>query len=330
MRALIKSATILLAFSFFAPQIFAQKEKTETKERKTDDIIIRKKGDTKEKLTIVIDGDKVTVNGKPVDDYKSDDVDIMREDSWDMPGMTALAPMPPKGSWNIMGDDFMREIHSNKAFLGVMTKKADNGAEITEVTKESAAEKAGLKEGDIITKVNDDKIADADDLYKAIGKYKPEDKVNITYMRDGKTATASVALGENKQVRVFSWKNGDGDNDNFNFNYNQGPPGIREWNGMDNFFDKRPRLGIQVQDTEDGKGVKVLEVQDDEPADKAGLKEDDIITAIDGKSIGSVEALKDSMKDKKDGDMVKLDILRDNKAQTINVKLPKDLKTTDL
>ena len=233
-------------------------KKIKTKRKKSEDIIIHKKGDTKDKLTIVIDGDKVTVNGKPVDEYKSDDVDIIHGDD-EFGELRALTA--PRGGMQMFGDDFMHEIHSNKAFLGVMTKESDGGAEITEVTKESPAEKAGLKEGDIITKINSDKVTDADDLYKAIGKYKPGEKVNVTYKRNGKESTVSVELTENKQVRVYSWKNNDND---FNFKMPPGTP--YKWNGSD--WNDKPRMGIQVQDTEDGKGVKVLEVEDDEAAEK--------------------------------------------------------------
>jgi serine protease Do len=325
MNTLLKSSVFVLALSVVGGQAFSQDEsKSKTKDKKNEDVIIHKKGDSNEKLTIVIDGNKITVNGKPVDEYKSDNVDIIHnDDDFRMPFAYA-APMTPKGGWNVMGDDFMREIHSNKAFLGVMTKEGDSGAEITEVTKESAAEKAGLKEGDVITKINDDKITDADNLYKAIGKYKPNDKVNVTYKRDGKENKVAVTLEENKQVRTFSWKNGD--NDNFNFKM---PPGTRGLNGLGYWGDK-PRLGVQVQDTEDGKGVKVLEVEDDEAADKAGLKEDDIITQVNGKNITSVDELKESMKTAKKGDTLKITFLRDNKTQTVDVKFPKDLKTTDL
>ena len=52
--------------------------------------------------------------------------------------------------------------------LGVTTEKADKGVEIQDITKESAAAKAGLKEGDIITKIDDKKIEDPDDLSEAI------------------------------------------------------------------------------------------------------------------------------------------------------------------
>src|SRR5947207_11169598 len=97
----------------------------------------------------------------------------------------------------------MRKVKTNAAFLGVMTEKTDKGAKITEVTKGSSAEKAGLKEGDVITKVGEDIIAGPDDLYKAIGKHKPDDKVAITYTTNGKQATASVTLGKAEQMKIY-------------------------------------------------------------------------------------------------------------------------------
>ncbi len=334
MKTITRSSAFVLVLALTAGQLFAQnKVKTAPEAKKDENIIIRKKGDSNEKITVVIDGDKVTVNGKPIDDFKSDNVDILRNEDlrMDMPmTMTLNAPMPPEGGWKMFGDDFMREIHSNKAFLGVMTKESEEGAVITDVTKESAAEKAGLKEGDVITKIGDDKITDADDLYKAIGKYKPDEKVTITYKRGGKENAASATLAENKQVRAFSWRNGD--DNNFDFKMNPGvAPRIRGWNGDGDFGnDDKPRLGVQVQDTEDGKGVKLLDVDDDEPAGKAGLQEDDIITAVNGKSIISVDDLKEKMKDVKKGDSIKVTFSRDGKTQTADIKFPKDLKTTDL
>jgi serine protease Do len=322
MNKILKFSSFALALAI-STAAFSQEKKEPKKQKEDGDVIIHKKGDSKEKLTIVIDGDNVTLNGKPIDEYKGDDVDIVRGDH-DMPFALTTPPMAPKGGWNLMGDDFMREIHSNKAFLGVMTKEGEGGAEITEVvSKESPAAKAGLKLGDIITKINDDKISDADDLYKAIGKYKPGEKVNVTYKREGKESTVTVELSENKQIRAFSWKNGD--NNGFNFKMN---PRTYGWNG--DLFNDKPRMGVQVQDTEDGKGVKVLEVEDDEPADKAGLKEDDIITQVNGKNVTSVDDIKEIMKDVKKGDSLKVTFMRDGKTETSDVKFPKDLKTTDL
>ncbi len=327
MNYLTKLCALLLLLSFTAVVSQAQADKKKKSDNK-ENIIILKKGDSKQKFTIEIDGDKLTVNGKPVEDFKSDDLEILRDEDADKFTMRSLAPeiamgMGPGGKWDLLGKDFMKEIHSNKAFLGVMTQKTDEGAKITDVTKESTAEKAGLKEGDIITKINDDKISDAGDLYKAVGKYKPDDKVTITYKREGKESAATAALGENKQVQVFNWNN--------NGDYNLALPPRRPFkDGFTFAWKNDTRLGLQVQDTEDSKGVKVLDVEDETPAEKAGIKEDDIITQINGKDITSIEDLKNGVKDVKAGDTIKLTFLRNSETQTVTVKFPKELKTTDL
>lgn len=62
----------------------------------------------------------------------------------------------------------------------------------------SPADKAGLRDGDIITKINNDKISNNKSLSSLIGKYKVGDKVEITYLRDGKTKTVTITLVESK------------------------------------------------------------------------------------------------------------------------------------
>lgn len=330
MNTLIKSSAVLLVLGLASSTLLAQQTPPPPKPEinNNDNIVIRKKGGSNEKITIVIDGDKVTVNGKPVDEFKNDNVEISRGDDGDEWKMN-LGDM---GGVNVMGGgmdkmrmygDLMKEFHGNKAFLGVMTEKTDDGAKITDVTDESAAAKAGLKEGDIITKIGDDKIATSDDLYKAIGKHNPDEKVNITYKRDGKEATTTATLGKNNDVHAYSF-NYNKDGKPFNF----AMPRINGGNGF--IWEGRPHMGLQVQDTEDGKGVKVLDVDDESPAEKAGLKEDDIITMVNGKAVNSVDELKTAVKDAKAGDTFKLSYLRNNQAQSADVKFPKELKTTDL
>jgi len=69
-----------------------------------------------------------------------------------------------------------------------------NGAKVEKVTAGSAAANAGLQNGDIITKVDSHPITTSDGLVATIRAYRPGDKVTVTYVRNGQTATAQVTL----------------------------------------------------------------------------------------------------------------------------------------
>jgi serine protease Do len=56
------------------------------------------------------------------------------------------------------------------------------------------ADKAGIKNGDVITKVNDETVGTQGALSTILGEYRPGDKVTLTYLRDGKEQTASATL----------------------------------------------------------------------------------------------------------------------------------------
>jgi putative serine protease PepD len=74
------------------------------------------------------------------------------------------------------------------------TGAATEGAQIQEVTSGSTADSAGLQEGDVITKVDDNLITGADSLVATIRSYRPGDTVTVTYERDGDTRTAELEL----------------------------------------------------------------------------------------------------------------------------------------
>ena len=68
-------------------------------------------------------------------------------------------------------------------------------------------------------------------------------------------------------------------------------------------------------------GALVASVEDNSPADKAGLKVGDVIVAVDGKDIESAWDLRAAIKDKKDGDTVRIDVLRGRGRQTLTATL---------
>lgn len=335
MKQVIKHFSfIILAAALIAPaSLLAQKENKgkDVKEKiEAEQIIITRKGNKDEKIVVEVNGDKVIVNGKEIKDDKDGDITVRRhkiKDVWAFGG----DGLP--GNWD--DDDHLKmfNMDENRAMLGVSTDQADNGAEIQSVTDESAAEKAGLKKGDIITKIDDKKIETPDDLTEAIQDHKPGDKVSITYLRDKKEQKATAELGKWKGGRSFTL----GNNQNFNMDFERIMPKIQSipritapygqnwsWSGGG------PKLGISVQDTEDGKGVNVIEVDEDGNAAKAGIKEDDVITEVDGKAINSADEIAKLMKESKDKVSVKVKLLRKGKTENVEVKIPRKLKTADL
>jgi serine protease Do len=91
-----------------------------------------------------------------------------------------------------------------------------------------------------------------------------------------------------------------------------------------------PKLGLSVQDSEDGKGVNVIEVDKDGNAAKAGIKEKDIITEVDGNAVNSTDEIATLMRAGKAKASVKVKLLRNGKTETVDVKFPRKLKTAEL
>ncbi|MFT3749175.1 MAG: PDZ domain-containing protein [Agriterribacter sp.] len=316
-----------------------QAQNKKIKKEKQEQIIIKKKGNKEEKTTIVIDGDNVTINGKPANEYKGDvsvnlsDDDVNFDFSIDgnVEGLTAIAPLPPMPAippvtftapdFRFDGED-MDWTSEPKAMLGVYTEKDEKGAKITNVVDNSPAAKAGLVKGDIITKIDETSITDPSSLSSIINNKKPDDEIKITYLRDKKEKKLTLKLGERKEsfARSFNF-NSPQFNDDFAKEFKFNGPGV---------FNNRPRLGIKIQDTEEGNGVKVIELEDSSAAAKSGIKKDDIITSIDGTDVKSTDDAREKMTEVRDKSAYPVKVLRNGSPLTIDIKIPKKLKTTDL
>jgi serine protease Do len=74
---------------------------------------------------------------------------------------------------------------SDKGFLGVTPRNATGGVELIEVTPEGAADKAGLKAGDVIVSLNAIPIVDVSSLVTRIKSHKAGDQVQISFRRQG-------------------------------------------------------------------------------------------------------------------------------------------------
>ncbi|MBL7731389.1 MAG: PDZ domain-containing protein [Chitinophagaceae bacterium] len=338
--SLVLVAAILSPFALLAQN----DEKGEKEKKDVQQIIITRKGGQSDKVVIEINGDKVTVNGKSLDELKGKegDISVKMNKVKDMESLTMLRGLPRGGAWNFNGDGAnvfkLSGEGINRPMLGVNTEKVEEGAEVVGVTKESAAEKIGLKEGDIIVKVDDTKIEGPDDLSEAIKAHKPGDKVTVKWMRDKKEMKATAELTKWKGMDIF---NGNGEGFKFDMgdlNLQEMMPKIEGFRNMAPYGGQNwswsgggaPKLGLSVQDTDDGKGVKVVEVDDESNAAKAGIKEEDIITHLDDKEIKGVDEIARMLKEKKENPTVRFQVIRNGKSQNIEVKMPRRIKTADL
>ena len=349
-----------ICFAAFTTTLIAQDDKGdkgakgEKDKKETQEIIIRKKGEKDTRITLEIKGDAITINGKPLSEFKDDEITINRRNIIirDGKGGTRfkMAPGDLEGfSWS--GDDKSE----SSAFLGVTTKSENDGnkdskskgAEITNVSKESAAEKAGLKNGDIITKINDKKVEDPESLSDVVTSFKPKEEVTVYYKRDGKNGSVKATLGERKESKTmaYSFNGPDGMTRSFSMPRIQTVPGIelgdmkpRVWApGSDNnyelFRDTYPRqqkLGLKIQDTEAGNGVKILDVDKDSPAEKAGLKKDDLVTEIGGKKVSNTDEVREALHDNIEKSAYNIKASRNGNAMSFDIKIPKKLKTANL
>lgn len=331
-KTLCLAGSVSLLFS----QAEAQQSTTTTDTKVEKEIIIRKKTDADTKVTIEINGDQVKVNGKPLEEFDDKNIDIDLENIRPRVLSRVSTSRSPfrGGTLNFNSEPLVVTgygINSNRALLGVTTEKTDEGTKVKSVTKNSAAEKAGIKVGDLILKINDSKIATPEELANAIAKFKPEDKVDVRLKRDKKEQSVTATLAKPASTTVY--------NQNYDFQYKQNP--VKRYNGNLNLYQNgqnprvvigspTPRLGIKAQDTEDGKGVKVLGVDENSAAQKAGIKEGDLITEFEGQAVNDATELMRAAYNANDKNNMKLKLIRDGKSQDMVIKIPKKLKTQNL
>ena len=333
-QKIFKTSAMIILAAVAAPGALLAQKNTEGKQ-----VIVTSKGTKSEKVTIVVDGDKVTVNGKEIDKNKEDqDVQVtvrnikdLEAFSWSNPGMPATR--------NVVG----RPV--NRALLGVVTAAGDNGVTVRSVSDGSGAEKAGMKENDVITSVDGKKIVTPDDLTSVIRGHKPGDKVTVEYKREGREQKVTAELGKSDSdivVRGFANRGGEtiydgrvrgmpnaGSTFDFKTDFDIDMKNLPRTYGM-LMNNNTPKLGLTVQDTDEGKGVKVLEADDEGNAYLAGVREDDVILEVDGKSVDGADGIARIMKDSKDLKTVKFKVNRAGRTQTLDVKVPRKLKTTSL
>ncbi|MGD9145902.1 MAG: PDZ domain-containing protein [Anaerolineae bacterium] len=185
------------------------------------------------------------------------------------------------------------------------------GARIEEVMPGSSAEQAGLQVGDTILAVDGQRAGLVSDLADLIAAYEPGDRVTLLIQSPGQNSRrVQVKLGEHPDRPGAPY---------LGVRYSSAQPKLAPQGEMLPFDPDQlpmPRgRGIQ--------GVVVVEVTRGSPAAAAGLQPGDAITAIDGQTLNSAQALVDAIEGRRPGEQVTLNVFRarDGNERQIEVTL---------
>lgn len=203
----------------------------------------------------------------------------------------------------------------------------DEGAwEVRELAEDSPLAEAGLQVGDRITEINGQSFA-LDNLRELLPEIMPGGPVVLTVERDGETLEIEVP-----STALLSML-GPG----------FGIPGRQERGDAIPFgglpFTNRARLGVMFQTIDEQvaetheldvtDGAYIVEVQEDSPAETAGLQVGDVITAVDGDVVDFERTLADRLYAYEPGDTITLDVLRDGESLQIEVTLGQPVQSSD-
>jgi C-terminal processing protease CtpA/Prc len=247
---------------------------------------------------------------------------------------------------SIETDDLNIVIGDGSSWLGVETHEvtadkakelklsAERGVVVGKIVPDSPAAKAGLKENDVVTEINGQRVEGAAQFRRMIHEIPAGRSVQLTVWRDGRTQTVSATLGKSEE-RHHAMKMLAPTPGTFAFRMPEIPeiPPM-EWNGNMVFGGGQPRLGIDAEDVSgqlgaffgapDGEGILVRDVNSGSPAEKAGVKAGDVITSLNGERIRTVGELREKLSAKgEDKDRTaKLGVLRNKSQLTLSVELP--------
>jgi S1-C subfamily serine protease len=209
---------------------------------------------------------------------------------------------------------------------------AERGTLLGKIVPDSPAARAGLKENDVITEINGQRVEGSEQFRRMIREIPTGRTAQLSVWRDGRQQTIAVTLGKSEAAHHHTMLALTPGAYAFQMPELQELPALEDLRNFSFSVSGRVRLGIDAEDLEgdfgnyfgapDGEGVLVRNVLENSPAAKAGLKAGDVITSMDGERIHSARELREKLMMKKDAKSVKLGLLRNRSELSLTVELP--------
>jgi C-terminal processing protease CtpA/Prc len=222
---------------------------------------------------------------------------------------------------NIMGRQMSRSMLGVNIGAGHDDDRKD-GVEIVSVSPGGAAAEAGLKAGDLLIEIKDKPLKQNGDatpreqLLAVMRDIEPDEKVKVRYVRDGKTATATVAPRRMDHMVSMPFQQGPGHPGRFpSFAFMRSEGGF----GSAELVALTPKLG-QYFGTD--KGLLVVRA----PADsRLKLEEGDVIIDIDGRVPTNASHALRILSSYQADEKLKVTVLRMRKRTTFDITMPEDV-----
>ncbi len=276
---------VILLFCFFNINSF----ESFSQETEKEIVQINLEGSNLEILTIQIDGNNVLINGQ-----KPEDLGINLNISRKKAGKEGIST----SEYGHVSNSRSNTNHA-RPFLGIVTQEVDNGVQIIELNAEGPAKRAGMRLGDKIVNIDDQKINSHTQLVDLIsGKY-AGDKIYIDFMRGDKPYKIEIVLG----VKSTPIKNN------------------RKILREDVDASAGPMsLGIKMRESADGKYWKVVEANENSAGYEAGIRVNDTILEMNGIKIESASDVEKVMKYASKDQGIKVKIRRVKEIINLEIK----------
>ena len=222
--------------------------------------------------------------------------------------------------------------------VGRLGLSAERGAVVTDVQEGSAADKAGIKDGDVIVRFGGQDVWSAAQLARLVRETPAGRTVDLEVSRGGSIQKLSVALAKPDRDRLMGA--GPGGMEDFHFEMPDLPelaelptPAIPPMPPMPPAFrfglGQGRKLGLSYQELGDQLaryfkvegGVLVTDVDEDGPAGKAGIKAGDVIVRVGGKAVKDGEGLREALRDAAGGSNATIGVQREGRPMDLTVKI---------